>query len=74
MKLWKGDLLVNIFKFTQDIFSIYSQSKDMADSHNLHYCLTTCLCAKCCNLIGWVMERGPSIHFLIDGPDRLYGF
>ena len=20
------------------------------------------------------MERGPSIHFRIDGPDRLYGF
>ena len=35
MKLWKGDLLVNIFKFTQEIFSIYCQSKDMADSHNL---------------------------------------
>ena len=38
------------------------------------YCLTACLYAKCCNLIGWTMERGPSIHFRIDGPDRLYGF
>ena len=36
------------------------------------YCLTACLYAKCCNLIGWIMERGPSIHFRIDGPDRLY--
>ena len=38
-----------------------------------HYCLAACLYAKCCNLIGWIMERGPSIHFRIDGPDRLYG-
>ena len=39
-----------------------------------HYCLTACLYAKCCNLIGWILELGPSIHFRIDGPDRLYGF
>ena len=38
------------------------------------YCLTACLYAKCCNLIGWILERGPSIHFRIDGPGRLYGF
>ena len=38
------------------------------------YCLTACLYAKCCNLIGWIMERGPSIHFRIDDRDRLYGF
>ena len=38
------------------------------------YCLTACLYAKCCNLIGWIMERGPSIYFRIDGPDHLYGF
>ena len=38
------------------------------------YCLTACLYAKCCNLIGWIMERGPSIHFRKDGPDHLYGF
>ena len=38
------------------------------------YCLTACLYAKCCNLIGWIMERGPSIHFRIDGSDRLYDF
>ena len=37
------------------------------------YCLTACLYAKCCNLIGWIMEHGPSIHFHIDGPDHLYG-
>ena len=29
--------------------------------------------AKYCNLIGWIMEHGLSIHFRIDGPDRLYG-
>ena len=39
-----------------------------------HYCLTACLYAKCWNLIGWIMEHGPSTHFRIDGPDRLYGF
>ena len=38
------------------------------------YCPTACLNAKCCNLIGWILERGPSIHFRIDGPDRSYGF
>ena len=38
------------------------------------YCLTACLYAKCWDLIGWIMEHGPSIHFRIDGPDRLYGF
>ena len=38
------------------------------------YCLTACLYEKCCNLIGWILELGPSIHFRIDGPDRLYGF
>ena len=40
------------------------------------YCLTACLYAKCCNLqlIGWILELGPFIHFRIDGPDRLYGF
>ena len=37
------------------------------------YWLTACLYAKCCNLIGWIMEHGPSIHFRIDGPDRLSG-
>ena len=26
--------------------------------------------AKCWNLIGWIMERGPSIRFRIDGPDH----
>ena len=35
MKLWMKDLLLNISKFTQRIFDIYLQSKDMADSHNL---------------------------------------
>ena len=38
------------------------------------YCLTASLYAKCCYLIGWILELGPSIHFRIDGPDRLYGF
>ena len=38
------------------------------------YCLTACLYEKCCNLIGWILELGPSIHFRIDGPDRLYDF
>ena len=37
-------------------------------------CLTACLYAKCCDLIGWILEIGPSIHFRIDGPDHLYGF
>ena len=41
---------------------------------NRYYCLTACLYAKCCNLIGWIIERGPSIHFRIDGLDHLYGF
>ena len=36
------------------------------------YCLTACLYAKCYNLIGWIMERGPPIHFRTDGPDRLH--
>ena len=37
MKLWKEDLLANIFKFAQGIFDIYCQlqSKDMTDFHNL---------------------------------------
>ena len=39
-----------------------------------NYCLTACLYAKCCDLIGWILELGPSIHFRIDGRDRLYGF
>ena len=39
-----------------------------------YYCLFACLYEKCCNLICWILERGPSIHFHIDGPDRLYGF
>ena len=38
------------------------------------YCLTACLYAKCWNMIGWIMERGPLIHFHIDGPYHLYGF
>ena len=39
------------------------------------YCLTACLYAKCCYLIGWInTECGPSIHFRTDGPDHLYGF
>ena len=29
---------------------------------------------KSCNLIGWIVQCGRSIHFRIDGPDRLYGF
>ena len=41
---------------------------------NRCYCLTACLYAKCCNLIGWILELGPFIHFRIDGPVRLYGF
>ena len=32
------------------------------------------LYAKTCTLIGWIMEHGPSIHFRIDAPDRLYSF
>ena len=39
-----------------------------------YYCLTACLYAKCCNLIGWIIECGPSIHFRIDGPDHSYVF
>ena len=35
MKLWEQDLPANIFNFTQGISSIYFQSKDMADFHNL---------------------------------------
>ena len=35
MKLWKEDLRMNIFKFTQGIFHIYHRSKDTADFHNL---------------------------------------
>ena len=40
----------------------------------LFLCLTAYLYAKCCNLIGWILELGPSIHFRIYGPDHLYGF
>ena len=29
---------------------------------------------KMLHLIGWIVECGPSVHFCIDGPDRLYGF
>ena len=32
------------------------------------------LYAKCWNLIGWIMKRGPFIHFRADGPDHLYHF
>ena len=35
MKLSKKQLLVNIFKFTEQIFDIYCQNKDMADFLNL---------------------------------------
>ena len=42
--------------------------------NNMVYCLTACLYAKCCDLIGWILELRPSIHFRIDGPDHLYGF
>ena len=35
MKLRKEDLLVSIFKFTEEIFHIYCQHKDMAHFHNL---------------------------------------
>ena len=38
------------------------------------YCLNACLYAKCCNLIGWILELGPSIHLRIDDPDHSYGF
>ena len=38
------------------------------------YCLIACLYAKCCDLIGWILEPGPSIYFRMDGPDHLYGF
>ena len=48
--------------------------KNFSQAINYFYCLTACLYAKCCHLIGWIMERGPSLHFRIDGPDRLYGF
>ena len=39
-----------------------------------YYCLTACSYAKCCNLIGWILELGPSTHFRIDGLDHSYGF
>ena len=35
MKLWKEDLLENIFKITQMIVGIYCQSRDMEDFRNL---------------------------------------
>ena len=35
MKFWEEDLMVNIFKFTQGVFDIYLQSKDIADFQNL---------------------------------------
>ena len=35
MKLWKEDPLVSIFKFREEIFYIYCQSKDMGYLHNL---------------------------------------
>ena len=38
------------------------------------YCLTKCLYAKSCNPTGWIVRCGPSLHFRIDDPDRLYGF
>ena len=40
----------------------------------LIYCLNACLYTKCCNLVGWIIEHGPSIHFRTDGPYHLYGF
>ena len=36
-------------------------------------CLTKCSYAKSCNLIGWIIGHGPSIHFRTDGRDRLSG-
>ena len=44
----------------------------MVDTSN--YCLTACLYTKCCDLIGWILELGPSVYFHIDGTDHLYGF
>ena len=41
--------------------------------HTVFYCLIAYLYAKCWNLIGWIMERGSSVHFRIDGADHLYG-
>ena len=35
MNFWEEDLMVNIFKFTQGVFDIYLQSKDIADFQNL---------------------------------------
>ena len=42
------------------------------ETFNQHYCLTACLYAEYSNLIGWIMECGPSIHFHRDGLDPLY--
>ena len=32
-KLWKEDLLVDIFRFTQGIFDVYCKGKDLSYSH-----------------------------------------
>ena len=56
------------------LVSLRSVSPEQDAGNIFLYCLTAYLYAKCWNLIGWIMEHGPSIHFRIDGPDRLYGF
>ena len=40
----------------------------------LPICLAKCLYATSYNPIDWIVQCGPSMHFRIDGPDRLYGF
>ena len=45
----------------------YLMNKFLFYLFTVYYCLTACLYAKCWNLIGWIMEHGPSVH-LRSGP------
>ena len=71
-----GIMLYNVILclFTSWAIVFYCDGYVLGHCITFLYCLTACLYAKCCNLIGWIMKLGPSIHFRIDGPDRLYGF
>ena len=75
---WMG-IVMNKSTNCSGYFDSFSRTFDWLEN-TLHkhfnevYCLTACLYAKCCDLIGWILELGPSIHFRIDDPDHLYSF
>ena len=54
------DLMAKFMKIV-----MFHRKTRLLDIYTHIYCLTACLYAKCWNLIGWIMERGPSIRLSI---------